>query len=230
HQYWIDERFRWYTDLGIDPENLQLREHTADELSHYSKRTVDVEFKYPWGWGELEGIANRGDFDLSQHQKFSGEDLTYFDAEAEEHYIPYVIEPAAGATRALLAFLFDAYREEEAPTAAGGTEKRTVMRLHHQLAPIKAAVLPLSRHADLVPYAKKVADSLRPGMMIDYDDAGSIGKRYRRHDEVGTPFAVTVDFDSLNDQAATVRDRDSMSQQRVSMDRLSDYLMERLKW
>ena len=230
HQYWIDERFRWYTDLGMRSENLQLREHTADELSHYSKRTVDVEFKYPWGWGELEGIANRGDFDLSQHQKFSGEDLTYFDAEAEEHYIPYVIEPAAGATRALLAFLFDAYREEEAPTASGGTEKRTVMRLHRQLAPIKAAVLPLSRHADLVPTAKKVADSLRPAMMIDYDDAGSIGKRYRRHDEVGTPFAVTVDFDSVGDQAVTVRDRDSMNQQRVSMDRLGDYLLEQLKW
>jgi len=230
HQAWIDERFRWYTDLGIRSENLRLREHEADELSHYSKRTVDVEFAYPWGWGELEGIANRGDFDLSQHQKLSGQDLTYYDAAADEHFIPYVIEPAAGATRALLAFLIDAYRQEEAPTASGGTETRTVMRLHRQLAPYKAAVLPLSKHADLVPVARKVASSLKSNFMIDYDDAGSIGKRYRRHDEIGTPFAVTVDFDSLQDQAVTVRERDSMQQERVGIDKLNLYLAEKLAW
>ncbi|MEX2552983.1 MAG: glycine--tRNA ligase [Actinomycetota bacterium] len=228
HQRWIDERLKWYLDLGMREENLRLREHAADELSHYSKRTVDIEYKYPWGWGELEGIANRGDFDLTQHQKFSGEDLSYFDAETGERYIPYVIEPAAGATRALLAFLIDAYRTEEAPTAKGGTETRTVLRLHPQLAPIKVAVLPLSRHEKLVPTAKEVAQSLRPHFLIDYDDAGSIGKRYRRHDEIGTPHAVTVDFESLEDRAVTVRDRDSMRQDRVAMDALADYLKERL--
>jgi len=228
HQHWIDERLKWYLDLGMREENLRLREHAADELSHYSKRTVDIEYKYPWGWGELEGIANRGDFDLTQHQKFSGEDLSYFDAETGERYIPYVIEPAAGATRALLAFLIDAYRTEEAPTAKGGTETRTVLKLHPLLAPIKVAVLPLSRHEKLVPTAKEVAQSLRPHFLIDYDDAGSIGKRYRRHDEIGTPHAVTVDFESLEDRAVTVRDRDSMRQDRVAMDVLADYLKERL--
>ena len=230
HQRWIDERFQWYLDLGMRKENLRLREHEKDELSHYSKRTVDIEYKYPWGWGELEGIANRGDFDLTQHAKFSGEDLSYFDAEANERYVPYVIEPAAGATRALLAFLIDAYREEEAPNAKGGMDKRTVLRLHHQLAPIRVAVLPLSRHEKLVPLARQVAQSLRADYMIDYDDAGSIGKRYRRHDEIGTPYAVTVDFDSLEDNAVTIRDRDSMQQERVSIDELSDWLRPRLRW
>ncbi|MGQ0679532.1 MAG: glycine--tRNA ligase [Actinomycetota bacterium] len=228
HQMWIDERMRWYLDLGMREENLRLREHTEDELSHYSKRTVDIEYRYPWGWGELEGIANRGNFDLTQHQKFSGEDLSYFDAEAGERYLPYVIEPAAGATRAMLAFLTDAYRVEEAPTAKGGVEKRTVLKLHHRLAPLKAAVLPLSRHENLVPLAKQVAQSLRPHFLIDYDDAGSIGKRYRRQDEVGTPFAVTVDFNSPEDRAVTVRDRDSMAQDRVKVEALPDYLKERL--
>jgi glycyl-tRNA synthetase len=228
HQYWIDERYRWYLDLGMREENLRLREHDKDELSHYSKRTVDIEYLYPWGWGELEGIANRGNFDLSQHAKFSGEDLSYFDAELGERYVPYVIEPAAGATRALLAFLIDAYRVEDAPKASGGTESRTVMRLDPRLAPFKAAVLPLSRHEKLLPVAKELAQSLRARYMIDYDDAGSIGKRYRRNDEIGTPYAVTVDFDSLEDKAVTVRDRDSMKQERVAMDRLAGYLTERL--
>jgi glycyl-tRNA synthetase len=230
HQYWIDERHRWYLDLGMRKENLQLREHDREELSHYSKRTVDIEYRYPWGWGELEGIANRGDYDLTQHSKFSGEDLSYYDADTGERYIPYVIEPAAGATRALLAFLVDAYSTEEAPTASGKTETRIVLRLHPQLAPIKVAVLPLSRHEKLVPVAKDLAARLRRLWRIDYDDAGSIGKRYRRHDEVGTPYAVTVDFDSLEDNAVTVRDRDSMEQERVGMDRLTDYLAPRLSW
>ena len=228
HQYWIDERFKWYLDLGMREENLKLREHAAEELSHYSKRTVDIEYKYPWGWGELEGIANRGDYDLSQHQKLSGQDLSYFDPDTSERYVPYVIEPAAGATRALLAFLIDAYRVEEAPTAKGGTEKRTVLRLHPRIAPIKAAVLPLSRHESLVPLAKDVAQSLRPHFRIDYDDSGSIGKRYRRQDEIGTPYAVTVDFDSLEDKAVTVRERDSMRQERIAIEELVDYLKERL--
>jgi len=228
HQYWIDERYDWYLRHGIRKEKLRLREHDADELSHYSKRTVDIEYEFPWGWAELEGIANRGDFDLSQHAKFSGQDLSYFDAEANERYIPYVIEPSAGADRGLLAFLVDAYREEEVTTASGKSEKRTVLALHKDLAPYKAAVLPLSRHETLVPKAKEVAGLLRPRFMIDYDDAGSIGRRYRRQDEIGTPYAVTVDFDSLEDGAVTVRDRDSMTQDRVPIAGLVGYLNDRL--
>jgi glycyl-tRNA synthetase len=230
HQYWIDERFRWYTDLGMRPEKLRLREHGSDELSHYSKRTVDIEYEFPWGWAELEGIANRGDFDLTQHAKFSGEDLSYFDAETQERYVPYVVEPSAGADRALLAFLIDAYREEEAPTAAGKTEKRVVMRIDRQLAPYKVAVLPLSRHERLVPAAEEVAGILRRRFRIDYDDSGSIGRRYRRQDEIGTPFAVTVDFDSLDDKAVTVRDRDSMAQDRIPIANLVGHLGEKLEW
>src|SRR6266849_1437155 len=228
HQYWIDERFAWYIRHGIRPEKLRLREHDPDELSHYSKRTVDIEYEFPWGWAELEGIANRGDYDLSQHAKFSGQDLSYYDQEAGERYIPYVIEPSAGADRGLLAFLVDAYREEEVTTASGKVEHRTVLALHRDLAPYKAAVLPLSRHDSLVPKAKEVASALRPRFMIDYDDAGSIGRRYRRQDEIGTPYAVTVDFDSLDDNAVTVRDRDSMAQERIPIANLVAYLNERL--
>jgi len=229
HQYWIDERFDWYLRLGVRKEKLRLREHDADELSHYSKRTVDIEYEFPWGWAELEGIANRGDYDLSQHAKFSGQDLSYYDQEAGERYIPYVIEPSAGADRGLLAFLVDAYREEEVTTASGKVERRTVLALHKDLAPYKAAVLPLSRHENLVPLAKRVASLLRPHWMIDYDDAGSIGRRYRRQDEIGTPFCVTVDFDTLEDQAVTIRERDAMTQDRVALDGVSDYLAARLR-
>jgi glycyl-tRNA synthetase len=229
HEYWIGERRRWYLDLGIREENLRVREHEADELSHYSKRTVDIEYAFPFtDWGELEGIANRTDFDLKAHEKMSGEDLTYFDQENEERYHPYVIEPAAGVDRAALAFLVDAYREEEAPTAKGGTEKRVVLKLHKDLAPIKVAVLPLSRNEKLVPKAREVFDLLKGEWMCDYDDAGSIGRRYRRQDEVGTPFCVTVDFDTLDDNAVTVRDRDTMTQDRLRDENLRDYLAERL--
>jgi glycyl-tRNA synthetase len=230
HEYWIAERMRWYTDLGIRSESLRLREHGADELSHYSKRTVDVEYAFPFGdgWGELEGIANRTDFDLKAHQEHSGEDLAYFDQEKGEKYLPFVIEPAAGADRALLAFLCDAYAEEEARTAKGGTEKRTVLRLHRDLAPLKVAVLPLSRNESLVPEARRVFDTVKPHWMCDYDDAGSIGRRYRRQDEVGTLYCVTVDFESLEDRQVTVRDRDSMQQDRISIDSLVGYLRERL--
>jgi glycyl-tRNA synthetase len=228
HQAWIDERFAWYLNLGINPERLRLREHDADELSHYSKRTVDIEYQFPWGWAELEGIANRGNFDLSQHAKFSGQDLSYFEGEGGERYVPYVIEPSAGADRALLAFLVDAYDEDEAPAASGKVERRTVLRLHKALAPYKAAVLPLSRHEKLGPLAKEVATLLRPHFMIDYDDAGAIGRRYRRQDEIGTPYAVTVDFDSLEDAGVTVRDRDSMKQDRIPIASLVAYLHERL--
>ena len=229
HQYWIDERLAWYTRYGIKDENLRLREHEQDELSHYSKRTVDIEYAFPFtDWGELEGIANRTDFDLSQHQKFSGEDLTYFDQEKNVRYLPYVVEPAAGADRATLAFLIDAYTEETARSAKGEEEKRVVLKLHHALAPYKAAVLPLSRNERLVPTAREVAASLRSLWMIDYDDAGSIGRRYRRQDEIGTPYCVTVDFESLSDRAVTVRERDSMAQERVGMDQLVGYLGGRL--
>jgi glycyl-tRNA synthetase len=229
HEYWIGERLRWYTGLGIREENLRLRDHEPDELSHYSKRTVDVEYRFPFtDWGELEGIANRTDFDLTQHTKFSGEDLAYFDQERNERYVPYVIEPAAGVDRALLAFLIDAYREEEAPTAKGGTERRTFLALHRDLAPFKVAVLPLSRNESLVPEARRVFDLVKQEWMCDYDDAGSIGRRYRRQDEVGTPLCVTVDFDSLEDRQVTVRERDSMGQERVPIEGLAAYLRERL--
>jgi len=229
HEYWIDQRVSWYRALGIKEENLRVREHDQDELSHYSKRTVDVEYAFPFtDWGELEGIANRTDFDLKAHEKHSGQDLTYFDQEKEERFHPYVIEPAAGVDRCALAFLVDAYTVEEAPTAKGEMEKRTVLKLHKDLAPIKVAVLPLSRNEKLVPKAREVFDLAKGRWMCDYDDAGSIGRRYRRQDEVGTPFCVTVDFESLDDDAVTVRDRDSMGQDRLPVEQLSRHLGERL--
>jgi glycyl-tRNA synthetase len=230
HQYWIDERLAWWHRYGVRPENMRVREHEADELSHYSKRTVDIEYAFPFtDWGELEGIANRTDFDLKAHQEKSGVDLTYFDDDTDERFIPYVIEPAAGSNRATLTFLIEAYREEEARTASGKTEKRVYLKLHHELAPIKVAVLPLSRNEQLVPAAREVAASLRPHWMIDYDDAGSIGRRYRRQDEIGTPYCVTVDFDSLNDKQVTIRDRDTMAQERVPIADLVSWVDERLR-
>ncbi len=230
HEYWIEQRMSWYTDLGIRKEYLRLREHEADELSHYSKRTVDIEYAFPFtDWGELEGVANRTDFDLSAHATASGEDLSYFDQERGERYVPYVIEPAAGCDRALLAFLCDAYTEDEAPTAKGGTEKRTVLKLHHDLAPLKVAVLPLSRNERLVPEARRVFDLVKPHWVADYDDAGAIGRRYRRQDEVGTPFCVTVDFESLDDRQVTVRERDSMQQERLPIEQLVAYLEDGLR-
>ena len=229
HEFWIRERMGWWTDLGIREENLRIREHDPDELSHYSKRTVDIEYRFPFtDWGELEGIANRTDFDLKAHQEASGEDLTYFDQEKERRYHPYVIEPAAGVDRAVLAFLLDAYREEEAPTAKGGTEKRMYLALDRRLAPTKVAVLPLSRNERLTPEARRVFDLVKTEWTCDYDDAGSIGRRYRRQDEVGTPFCVTVDFDSLDDAQVTVRERDTMTQDRLPIEGLVGYLSERL--
>ncbi len=231
HQYWIDTRFQWYVDLGIDPENLRLYEHAQEKLSHYSKRTVDIEYRFGFQsgeFGELEGIANRTDFDLSTHSKASGTDLSYFDQTKNERWTPYVIEPAAGLTRSLMAFLVDAYHEDEAPNTKGGVDKRTVLRLDRRLAPVKAAVLPLSRNEQLSPVAKELAAKLRQDWNVDFDDAGAIGRRYRRQDEVGTPFCITVDFDTLEDKAVTVRERDSMAQERVSLDRLHGYLAERL--
>ncbi len=226
-EYWCRKRFEWYLDLGIPEASLRLRPHDPDELSHYSVGTSDVEFMYPWGWGELEGIANRTDYDLKQHSEFSGQDLSYFDQETDTRYVPYVIEPAAGADRATLAFLLAAYHEEEVSTAGGKTETRTVLRLDARLAPNKVAVLPLSKKPELVPIADRVAADLRKYAMIDVDSAGSIGRRYRRQDEVGTPCCVTIDFETLDDQAVTVRDRDTMDQERVSLDRLVEAIRDR---
>ncbi|WP_232524786.1 glycine--tRNA ligase [Nocardioides mangrovicus] len=231
HQYWIDERTRWYTDLGIDPENLRHYEHPKEKLSHYSKRTVDIEYRFGFSgrdFEELEGIANRTDYDLTQHSTFSGQDLSYFDQAADERYMPYVIEPAAGLTRSLMAFLIDAWTEDEAPNTKGGVDKRTVLRLDPRLAPVKAAVLPLSRNADLTPKAKDLAQVLRANWNIEFDDSGAIGRRYRRQDEIGTPFCITVDFDTLEDQAVTVRERDAMTQERVALDQVQGWLAQRL--
>jgi glycyl-tRNA synthetase len=229
HERWIEERLGWYTDLGVRPENMRLREHGADELAHYAKRSVDIEYRFPFtDWGELEGIANRTDFDLKAHEKASGEDLTYFDQEKEQRYHPYVIEPAVGLDRAMLVFLLDAHREEEAPSAKGGSERRVFLALDRRLAPTKVAVLPLSRNERLTPEARGVFDLVKGEWMCDFDDAGSIGRRYRRQDEVGTPFCVTVDFESLDDRQVTVRERDSMGQERVAIDGLVSYLRGRL--
>ena len=231
HDYWIEARLAWYTELGIKKENLRLYEHPKEKLSHYSKRTVDIEYRFDFigsEWGELEGIANRTDYDLSTHQERSKVDMTYLDQESGERFIPYVIEPAAGVDRGMLTFLMDAYAEDEAPDAKGKLEKRTVLRLDPRLAPVKVAVLPLSRNADLSPKARDVAALLRKRWNTEFDDASAIGRRYRRQDEIGTPFCVTVDFDSLEDQAVTVRDRDTMTQDRIGIDGLADYLGGRL--
>ncbi|MDX2025379.1 glycine--tRNA ligase [Microcella sp.] len=227
HQYWIDTRLQWYIDLGVNPDNLRLYEHAKEKLSHYSKRTVDIEYRFGFSgseFGELEGIANRTDFDLSTHSQHSGVDLSYFDQSKEERWVPYVIEPAAGLTRSLMAFLVDAYYEDEAPNTKGGVDKRTVLRLDRRLAPVKVAVLPLSRNEQLSPVARELADRLRQHWNVDFDDAGAIGRRYRRQDEIGTPFCVTVDFDTLDDQAVTVRERDTMAQERIPLDKLEAYL------
>jgi glycyl-tRNA synthetase len=227
HQYWIDLRLAWYVDLGVDPENLRLFEHAKEKLSHYAKRTVDIEYRFGFSgseFGELEGIANRTDFDLKTHSEHSGKDLSYFDQTKNERWIPFVIEPAAGLTRSLMAFLVDAYTEEEVPNAKGELDKRTVLKLDPRLAPVKAAVLPLSRNEDLSPIARELAAQLRQSWNIDFDDAGAIGRRYRRQDEIGTPFCITVDFESLDDKAVTVRHRDTMAQERIPMADLPAFL------
>ncbi len=231
HEYWIQERYNWYVNLGINPENLRLFEHPKEKLSHYSKRTVDIEYRFGFQggeFGELEGVANRTDFDLKTHSQHSGVDLSYFDPAEEKRWTPYVIEPAAGLTRSLMAFLVDAYAEDEAPNAKGGVDKRTVLRLDYRLAPIKAAVLPLSRNEDLNPIAQELAKDLRRTWNVDFDDSGAIGRRYRRHDEIGTPFCITVDFDTPEDKSVTIRERDSMAQERVNLEKVRSYLAERL--
>jgi len=222
-EFWCAERLRWYSDLGIPEAQLRLRHHEAEELSHYSTGTADIEFDYPWGWGELEGIANRTDFDLSRHAEVSGERLEYFDQASGERYVPHVIEPAAGVGRSMMAFLLAAYDTDEV-----GGESRTVLRLHRRLAPVKVAVLPLSKNDRLVPTARKVLDSLMPHFMCNYDETQAIGRRYRRQDEIGTPLCVTVDFDTLDDNAVTIRDRDTLVQERVGVDDLVEALRLRL--
>tara|TARA_B100001123_G_scaffold109960_2_gene127966 strand:- start:671 stop:1990 length:1320 start_codon:yes stop_codon:yes gene_type:complete len=223
YQYWMQERHQWYLDLGIPEEQIRLRPHDDDELSHYSSGTSDVEFLFPWGWGELEGIANRGDFDLVQHAKHSGQKLEYFDQGTGERYVPHCIEPAAGATRSMMAFLMAAYDEEQV-----NEDTRTVLRLHPRLAPYKIAVLPLSKKDTLLPKAEEILEMLQPHFMCDYDITQAIGKRYRRQDEIGTPYCVTIDFDSLDDDAVTVRERDSMDQERVPTSELVNYLTQQL--
>ena len=229
YQYWIKTRFQWFLDLGVREENLRTRPHDEDELAHYANGATDVEYNFPWGWSELEGIASRTDFDLSRHEESSGTKLKYFDQEINEHYWPYVIEPALGADRAALAILVDAY-EEEPITSGGKTETRVVLKFHPDIAPVEVAVLPLSRNDKLVPTAREVHASIRRQFRTQYDDAQSIGRRYRRQDEIGTPLCVTIDFETVEtDQAVTIRNRDSMEQVRVPIAGLANKLREQIR-
>lgn len=233
HTQWIEDCLDWYKSIGIDPEKLRLRQHQIDELSHYSKSTYDIEYNFPWGWGEIQGIANRTDYDLKAHMEMSGERLTYFDEASGKHVVPYVIEPSLGVDRAVMTLLVDAYTEEETETASGKREPRALLKLHPSVAPIKVAILPLSRNEKLSPLARKVYDTVRKSSLVgghvQFDDAQSIGRRYRRQDEIGTPLCVTIDFDSLEDNMVTVRDRDSMEQSRVSIDHIDEKISYKLK-
>jgi glycyl-tRNA synthetase len=222
-EYWVNQRLQWYVDLGIAKDKLMLRPHDPDELSHYSAGTTDIEFLFPFGWGELEGIAQRTDYDLKKHAEHSGQPLEYFDQASGEKYVPYVIEPAAGATRSMMAFLIAAFDEDEV-----NGEKRSLLRLHPRLAPYQVAVLPLSKNDQLVPPAREVLSLLQPHWQCDYDQTQNIGRRYRRQDEIGTPLCVTVDFESLEDRAVTIRDRDTLEQVRVPIDALVDEVRGRL--
>lgn len=224
YKYWVKERFNWYTDLGINKENLRVRPHAADELAHYAQACSDIEYKFPFGWSELEGIANRTDYDLRKHSEASGQKLEYFDDEAKEKFFPYIIEPSGGVDRSVLAFLVDAYREEKVRG-----EKRVVLGLHKDLAPVKVAVLPLLRNRpEVVEMAKRITENLRSNFKVTYDDTASIGRLYRRQDEVGTLYCVTVDVDSLSDKKVTVRYRDSMKQDRVEAEGLKKFIEDKL--
>ncbi len=224
HEHWMAERMRWYTELGIREENLTLRPHDADELSHYSSATSDVEYRFPMGYSELEGIANRGDFDLTQHAEFSGEKLEYFDQQTGDRYVPHVIEPAAGVDRAMLAFLVDAYEVEEVEG-----RQRTVLHLHPKLAPVKVAVMPLVNKEGMPERARAIFESLRHRIPAEYDSGGSIGKRYRRQDEIGTPWGITIDGETADDDTVTLRDRDSLTQERVPVEGLAERLLAKLE-
>jgi len=225
HQQWMEDCMDWYSVIGIKTENLRLRKHEDKELSHYAKATYDIEYNFPWGWGEIQGIANRTDFDLKAHMAMSGEKLTYFDEISGQHVVPYVIEPSLGVDRAVMTLLVDAYTEEETTTPSGKNETRVLLKLDPSIAPVKVAVLPLSRNEKLAPLAKSVYDEVRRSSLVggnvQFDDAQSIGRRYRRQDEIGTPLCVTVDFDSLDDDCVTIRERDSMKQKRVSITTLT---------
>jgi len=224
---WVDARYQWYINYGIRQENLRKRPHGDDELAHYAKACIDIEYRFPWGWGELEGIANRGDYDLRQHQETSGQDLTYFDESAEgddRRYLPYVIEPSGGVDRATLAFWLDAYDEEP-----DGDAVRVVSHIHRDLAPVQIAALPLSRNEKLLPTARRVYDVLRKHFRTQYDDSQAIGRRYRRQDEIGTPYCVTIDFDTIDDDQVTIRDRDTMHQARVPVSDLVDILKDKIE-
>ncbi|HIA74998.1 MAG TPA: glycine--tRNA ligase [Dehalococcoidia bacterium] len=233
HEQWIQDCLSWYSQIGLNSNNLRVRRHEDDELSHYAKATYDIEYNFPWGWGEIQGIANRTDYDLKSHMEMSGEKLTYFDESSGQHVIPYVIEPSWGVDRAVMALLVDAYCEEELTSASGKIETRVVLKFDPSIAPVKAAVLPLSRNEKLTPLAKSVFDTLRRSSLIgghvQYDDAQSIGRRYRRQDEIGTPLCVTVDFDSLDDDQVTIRERDSMQQTRVGLGELESELAIKMK-
>ena len=229
---WVEDCWDWFIDLGIDPAHLRKFDVPADERAHYSDATIDLEYDFGFtggdGWGELMGIANRTDYDLGRHTEHSGTKMQYFDQANNEHYTPYVIEPSFGLTRAMMAFLVDAYAEDEAPNAKGGVDVRTVLKLDPRLAPVKAAVLPLSKKPELQPATQSLAAELRGLWNIETDDSGAIGRRYRRQDEIGTPFCITVDFDTLEDQAVTIRERDTMAQERVALSQVKSYLLERL--
>jgi glycyl-tRNA synthetase len=225
---WKEERIQWWIDLGIKPENLNFAPHPADKLAHYAKAAVDIEFKFPFGFGELEGIHNRGDFDLSQHTKFSGKKLDYYDEVTKERFTPYVIETSAGASRGFMAFLCNAYDEDEAPSSEGKSEKRTVLHFHPKLAPVKAAVFPLVNKDGLQEISENITKDLQKSFKVFYDDSGAVGRRYRRQDECGTPFCITVDYDTLKDDTVTIRDRDTMQQERIHKDKVKMYVIEKM--
>jgi glycyl-tRNA synthetase len=226
--YWKEQRLAWFRALGMRSDRLQFHQHEPDKLAHYAKDAYDIQYLFPFGWGEIEGIHNRGAWDLTRHEEFSGKTMKFFDEQTKEKYTPFVIETSAGASRSFMAFLVDAYTEEEAPTADGKMELRVVMKFHPKLAPVKAAIFPLVNRDGMPEIAKKIEADLRSHMRVFYDDSGAVGRRYRRQDEVGTPFCITVDSQTLQDQSVTVRERDSMKQDRVGADRLLTYLRERL--
>jgi glycyl-tRNA synthetase len=228
-EYWRNERLQWLLNLGMVKEKVRFQRHEGKHLAHYAKDAYDIEFEFPFGWGEIEGIHNRTDYDLSRHQKYSGKNLTYFDEESKERYTPYIIETSAGASRSLMAFLINAYAEEEAPTAEGKMEVRTVLGLHPNLAPIKAAFFPLVNRDGMPEIARRIEQDIRPSFKVFYDDSGAVGRRYRRQDEAGTPFCFTVDSQTLQDQTVTVRDRDTMKQERISVDKILNYLQEQFR-
>jgi glycyl-tRNA synthetase len=227
--YWKEERLNWFIRLGLAKEKLQYHRHEPDKLAHYAKDAFDIEYAFPFGWGEIEGIHNRTDFDLTRHEEFSGKAMKFFDEQTKERYTPFIIETSAGASRSFMAFLVDAYREEEAPTADGKTETRVVLGLHPKLAPIKAAVFPLVNRDGMQEVARKIEMTIRPELRVFYDDSGAVGRRYRRQDEAGTPFCITVDSQTLQDQTVTVRERDSMRQERVGMDHILGFLRDRIQ-